>query len=224
MPMPADPAQPSAGGSYQPNDYRSMAPKLADLLHQIGLFYGTGTGSDDTLNYELTRPLTRMEALAIVIRLLSLEQKANAFTGTNPFTDTPAWGDRIVAYAYNQGITVGVNNEHTLYAPNRYVTYQEFTAFLLRTLGYAEKNGDFAYAQTIDKALEVTLFNTRERQYFSSVAQYLRADAVIGMVNALQTRIKSSDKRLIDKLIADGIIRQEAANSYISNVVAIHSR
>jgi hypothetical protein len=230
MPMPAEPSQPtvpstpSVGNTYQLNNYRSTAPTLAGLLNQIGLLYGTGTGNAGRIDYALDSPLTRIEALAIVVRLMGLEEKANAYTGLNPFTDTPAWGDRIAAYAYQQGITVGINNAHTLFAPDRNVTYQEFTAFLLRVLGYFEKSGDFAYEQALDKAIDVTLFALRERQLISSASEYLRADAVIGMVDALLTKTKASDKRLIDKLISDGVIRQEAANSFISSVTAVYTR
>jgi hypothetical protein len=66
------------------------------------------------------------------------------------------WGDRYAAYAFNAGITTGVNNEHTLFASDRSVTFQEFTALLLRVLGYSEAKGDFIYEQAIQNKKALT--------------------------------------------------------------------
>jgi hypothetical protein len=149
---------------------------------------------------------------------LGLEKDAQSFAGNNPFTDVPDWGVHYAAYGYDLGITVGVNDEHTLFASNRLVTFQEFTAFLLRVLQYYEKDGDFAYADAIQKAIDVGMF----KQYGSEQLQggtFLRGNAVLEMVDALLTYVKDSNLTLIDKLVTQGVISQQAAKDFIDELV-----
>ena len=206
------------------NEYHTTALVLADQLYKLKLFVGTGLNSDGTPAFELSRPLTRLEALTIVVRLMGLEKEAAAYTGENPFTDVPSWGDRIAAFAYSEGITAGVNNEHTLFAPDRLVTYQEFTAFLLRVLGYSEKNNDFKYDQALNKAIEISLYGMRESPIINSGLNYLRADAVIAMTDALLTNMKGSNIKLLDKLVNDGLLNRDAADDYVTEAGKIYSR
>lgn len=160
-----------------------------------------------------------MEALVIVIRLMGLESRANEFTGANPFTDTPDWGRDFAAFAYSEGIAFGVGGGQ--FAPNRYVTYQEFTAFLLRVLGYSESNGDFAFAQALNKAVEVGLYSSNQRNVAANATQFTRADTVVSMVNALMTNSRGTTTRLIDRLVADDVISRGAANRFIAEATRV---
>ena len=132
------PAQPPVDRTPTPTPIPPPA-SIADALYKLGLFVGTGTDAEGKPIFELERQPTRLEALALIIRLMGLEKDAFAFTGANRFTDVPGWGERYAAYGYHIGITVGVNDERTLFAPNRQVTAHEFTTFLLRVLGYSEQ-------------------------------------------------------------------------------------
>ncbi|MDR2650616.1 MAG: hypothetical protein LBB94_13015 [Clostridiales bacterium] len=201
---------------------REAASQIASELYKLKLFVGTGNDENGNPKFELDRSLTRLESLALVVRLLGKEAAANAYTGANPFTDVPAWGDRIAAYAYSQGITVGVNNAHTLFDSNKPVTCQEFTAFLLRVLGYQEKTGDFLYARALDKAVEVGLYTTSERQSLNA-GQFLRSNAVISMTNALTTKIKGDNTLLIDKLVEDSVVEAKAKDDFQAAVKKIYS-
>ncbi|MDR1558918.1 MAG: hypothetical protein LBS84_04310 [Clostridiales bacterium] len=194
------------------------AEDLASELYKLNLFVGTGNDINGNPRFELDRSLTRLESLTLVIRLLGKEAAANSYTGVNPFRDVPAWGDRIAAYAFNQGITVGVNRDHTLLDSNSPVTYQEFTAFLLRVLDYQERNGDFQYAQALNKAVEVGLYTAAERQNLSA-GSFLRADAVTAMTNALMTKMKGTNSMLIDKLVSDNVIEAKARDEFLAAVV-----
>ena len=214
------PISPTTGYS----DIIAVAKPIADLLYSLKLFVGTGLDTAGNPVFELNRPPTRMEALAILIRLLGLQSTAYAYEGVNPFTDTPAWGDRIAAYAYANGITVGVNEAHTLFNANAPVTYQEFTAFLLRVLGYFEKNGDFAYADTLSKAVAVNLYSIGEVQAISNLEAYIRAGVVINMADALLTPIKGSDARLIDQLVETGAISSQAADLFVDKAKQVYSK
>ena len=140
-----------------------------------------------------------------------------SFTGDNPFIDIPDWGDRYAAYGYYSGITVGINNEHTLFAPDRDITFQEFTAFLLRVLGYNEATGDFLYEQAIAKASAVDLFSPYD---ISKIAadNYVRGNAVLEMANALLTKAKGSNELLLYQLADKGVFTQADADWLFENI------
>ncbi|MDR0999779.1 MAG: InlB B-repeat-containing protein [Clostridiales bacterium] len=198
------------------------APQIADQLYELKLFYGVGTDSNGKPIYALDSALNRLEALTLVIRLLGLEQSALAYTGANPFGDVPQWGDRIVAYAYAQGITVGVSD--TKFDPASLVTQQQFSAFLLRVLGYYEKYGDFEYRDAVSKAVAVDLFTQSEANLFASKEYYLRAYAVINMCDELQTALKGSRTLLIDNLVAQGVLTRAQADNFLQAIAKIYYR
>jgi hypothetical protein len=151
----------------------------------------------------------------LLIRLLGLEGEANSYTGNNPFLDVPDWGSRTAALAYELGLTVGVNSTHTLFDPNKPVTQQEFTAFLLRALGFTEKDGDFAFAEAVNKALAVELYSQGTTSYISNQPTYLRASAVVNMAEALLTPLKNSNINLLASLVEKGVIKQEEADKFV---------
>jgi hypothetical protein len=204
------------------SEIKTAALQLADQLYELKLLYGVGTDSTGKPIYNEDVPLTRLEAITLVIRLLGLEQSALAYTGVNPFIDVPVWGDRIVAYAYAQGITVGISN--TEFDPASFVTQQQFMAFLLRVLGYYEKYGDFEYANAVNKAIDVKLLTPGEAKLFAAKQSYLRAYAIINMCDELQTALKGSTILLIDNLVAQGVLTRAAANSFLSAISRIYYR
>jgi hypothetical protein len=189
----------------------------AGALYKLGLFVGTGTDASGKPTYELDKKLTRLEALALVIRLMGLENESKAYTGTNTFTDVPSWGDRYAAYGYNAGITAGINSEHTLFAPDRQVTFQEFTAFLLRALGYTEASGDFKYEKSIQKASDVGLFSPYELSRIST-DNFLRGNAVLEMADALETKSKGGDALLLYKLADKNVFSKADADWFAANI------
>jgi hypothetical protein len=179
----------------------------------LGLLYGIGIDEKGNPVFALERRLTRLEALAIIIRLLGLEKTALAYVGSNPFDDVPAWGNRYVAYAYNAKITAGVGA--TDFEPGRGVTRREFTAFLLRGLGYSEKNGDFKYENALQKSVVIGLYDSKG---IEDAAAYLRGDAALAMTEALFTKIKGSQKTLLDSLVESKTVTRAAALEFINSV------
>ncbi|MDR1643129.1 MAG: chitobiase/beta-hexosaminidase C-terminal domain-containing protein [Clostridiales bacterium] len=206
-----------------PGFYATSADVVTNLaleLYKAKLFVGIGLDASGKPVFELERPLTRLEAIVIVLRLLGLEKAANESLYKNPFSDVPAWGDRAAAYAFRAGITVGVDEEHTLLASDRLVTAQEFTAFLLRALGYSEASGDFDYQNALGKSVKVGMFAQSELDAFAKDASFLRAEAVISMVDALRTSVKGGGTLLIDKL-ADQV-GKAVAESLVKNSSALY--
>jgi len=160
-----------------------------------------------------------MEALALIIRLMGLEEQANTYSGANPFNDTPEWGQNLAAFAYSQGITVGVGNGQ--FGSDRPVTHQEFTAFLLRVIGFSEAQGDFNFEGTLSKSVEVGLFSANQANMMANAPQFLRSDSVLSMTNALLTYTNDSDAMLIDTLVESNVITREAANSFIADATSV---
>jgi hypothetical protein len=208
---------PSGGAAKTPTPTQPPADSPEEALHKLGLLAGTGAGPDGKPDFDLDKKLTRLESLALVIRLMGLEKEAQEFTGANPFSDVPAWGDKYAGYGFSKGITAGINKEHTLFASDRQVTFQEFTAFLLRVLGYSEVNGDFAYEFAIRKADEIKLFTPYELREISS-ENFLRGNAVLEMVDMLQTNPKGSEELQIYVLAGKGAFTQEDAKEFMKSI------
>jgi hypothetical protein len=153
-----------------------------------------------------------------VIRLLGQEETALAYTGSNPFTDVPAWGVPYVAFGFAEGITNGTSE--LTFSPNQYITCQQFTAFLLRVLGYSEKTGDFAYEDTPAFSMDVGLFDKATLDVLGD-GSFLRSESVVAIVKALTTMVKDSkDIRLIDKLAASNFVTEEAVLAFLSTLSA----
>ena len=190
---------------------------FADELYKRGLFQGYRIGSDGNPVFGLEDPLTRIQALILTIRLLGLEEEALAFEGVNPFGDVPKYAEPYTAFAYANGITNGVRPNR--FEPDRPITAQEFTAFLLRVLGYSDKAGmDFEYRDTLKKAVEVSLYNVETLGGLSE-GVFLRDYAVTAMVHALLTNVKDDeDVMLIDTLVDSGAITREQADAFIAAV------
>jgi len=182
-------------------------------LYYLELFQGTVSGVNTPV-FELESPLNRIQALVMVIRIMGLEKEALAYDGENNFTDTPAWAWQYAAYAYKTGLTTGINPEGTLFGPDRVVTCQEFTVFLLRALGYSEADGDFEYAGALRKAVEISLYSEAELNLLSS-GNYVRGKAVASMTSALMTSLKGTDTLLIYSLMEKGIVTEERADDFV---------
>jgi len=190
-------------------------------LYKLGLFKGTGTDADGNPIFSLDQPLTRMQALILTIRLLGLEEEALAYKGPNPFKDvTGGVNVAYVAYGYSIGITKGVSA--TAFAPNRQVTCQQFTTFLLRTLGYIDEDGgNSVYLNALDIALTIEMYDEETLADLND-GVFLRGDAVIAMVRALLTPMKESfEILLIDTLVEAEVFSREAADAFIEAIASI---
>jgi len=190
---------------------------VAEALYRLGLFVGTGIDSDGNPVFELDRQLTRLEALALVIRLMGMQNEAMAFMGNNRFTDVPAWGSRYAAFGYHMGITVGVNDERTLFAPDRHVSAHEFTTFLLRVLGYSEADGDFNFEEAMQKASDIGFFSPFGMARISANS-FLRDHAVHAMANALLTSPKDSNEYILYLLAEQDVFSRVDAEWFIENI------
>lgn len=169
------------------------ACEAADVLHELGLFNGTGTNADGTPNYDLDRVPTRHEAVTMLVRLLGKEEAMNG-TWDIPFTDVADWAKPYVGYAYANGLTTGTSA--TTFGGNSSVTASQYLTFVLRALGY-ESGTDFRW----DKAWELSdRIGLTSGQYKSDEISFLRGDVTIVSNNALAT-LRKGDEELLSSYL-----------------------
>lgn len=176
--------------------------EAAEYLYELGLFRGTGFNSDGTPVFELDRSPTRAEAIAMLIRLLGLEEEALNSTYSHPFTDTQKWSEPYIACAYNKGFTNGVSP--TRFGSSEKATVSMYVTFVLRSLGYTDSGDspDFRYSGSVSFAMELGLIDSS----FSGDRSFIRSDIAIISKTALSLPLRDSDQTLYQRLVADGVI------------------
>jgi len=181
-------AVPAMAGEDTPVDAAVIA---ADKLFELGLFKGVGTNEDGTPNYALDRALNRMEAVTMLVRLLGKEAEALTGEWEIPFTDVDAWAVPYVGYAYANGLTAG--KSETSFGGRDAVTASQFLTFVLRALGYSSDE-DFKW----DAAWELTDELGITAGEYDGTAEFLRGNAVLVAVTALDKTLKDSEKTLLE--------------------------
>ncbi|MDO4812080.1 MAG: hypothetical protein Q3995_00985 [Eubacteriales bacterium] len=177
--------------------------QAADALYELGLFKGTGTNSDGTPIYSLEKTPSRAEAITMLVRLLGKEKEATAKTWETPFTDVDAWAAPYVGYAFNNGLTNGTSA--TTFGSNQNSNATQYLSFVLRSLGYSDKSGDFAW----DKAWELTDELGITNGEYGAKNSFNRGNVAQVSLEALSAELKDSDKTLSDKLISEGVYTEE---------------
>jgi hypothetical protein len=175
------------------------AQDAAQLLYNLSLFRGVGTNADGTPQFDLDRAPTRAEAVTILVRLLGAEEEATAKNWSTPFTDVPNWAKPYVGYAYNRGLTNGV--ETNRFGATDSVTTAQFLTFVLRALGYSDGT-DFVWTSpwTLTDKLGITAGD-----YSAATKTFYRADAAYVCANALQADRKTGET-LLEYLLNAGSI------------------
>lgn len=191
----------------------SYVPRFEEdavLLKDLGLFKGTDKG------FELDRPPTRLEALVMLIRLLGQEQDALNETAGMPFNDVPDWGTSYVAYAYKNGLTMGMNDKE--FGSTHQASEQMFVTFVLRSLGYEDENDgskDFTYEKAVEKAKDTGLLS--EDYLIVQTGEFMRDGCVAISKQALKTTMKNKTDYLIDELIQKKAVDANKAKKIISD-------
>lgn len=175
--------------------YTSFERCSAYSLKAMGLMKGVS----DT-NMALSSPLTREEALVMLIRLLGKESEARSSGRTHPFTDVDAWADGYVSYGYAHGLANGVSD--TLFDAHSPTGCAAFLTFVLRALGYSDKNGaDFTWDAPYQCAIKAGVLPSRVDR-----ASFLRGDAAVVCYAALRASLRDGGETLADTLISAGAL------------------
>ncbi len=125
----------------------------AESLQQQGLLQGNENGLD------LLKPLTRAEAVTLLIRAMGLEDQTSNYT-VSQFADIASdnWASPYAALAKAEGITNGVSE--TEFAPDDPVTADQFATFVLRAAG----ESNFDYTQGIQILIDRGIITAEESE------------------------------------------------------------
>ena len=175
----------------------------AHRLNALGLFLGTGSG------YNLGGSATRLHGIIMLTRMLGEEGAALSFDGPCPFSDVAAGKPgAYTGYAFAQGYTTGVSA--TTFHPGGALSFKHYVTFLLRALGYDDGAGDFTFAASLDKAVEIGMM-TRASADCILQKQYAlyRGDLVDLSVSALTTPLADGSATLAESLAKKGVFTWE---------------
>lgn len=183
----------------------TLEESLAQDLKELDLFKGVS----DT-DFALDRVPSRLEAVTMLVRLLDKEYAAQKGEWEHPFTDVPAWADKYVGYAYENGLTKGISE--TKFGAGD-ADAAMYLTFVLRALGYSDTNGeDFTWNDPFTLAEQLGLLPNG-----TDLDNFLRADVVLVSYAALWTNVKDSDKKLAEKIWTGSIELDEFYRVYDNN-------
>lgn len=160
-------------------------------LKILGLLSGSESGLD------LGRVPSRLEGAVLLVRLLGKEKQALQTGFKHPFKDVPAWADRYVGYVYHNKLTAGVSKDK--FGTSGPLSALQYVAFVLRALGY----DDVKYQDSLDRAVKIGLLTADAVSSLKSGRKFIRDDLTGITYNALNMKLKASDRTLLDKLVLD---------------------
>lgn len=176
-----------AGAAYVSGD------EAIETLQTLGLVKGTGNG------FEAERQATRAEGLVMLLRFLGKESEALRGGYSAPFTDG-GWAKAYIAYAYETGLVKGYTD--TLFGADNAIDVRDYLTMMLRALGYSDTEGDFSWQSSIAFADKIGLTHGE----YSTGTKFLREDLALISYSALTLQEKDSERKLVEKLYAEGVI------------------
>lgn len=134
-------------------DKKNVFEEEAKILQQGGLLLGNEKGLD------LLKPLTRAEAVTLLVRALGLDSEVSQYT-ISSFSDISSsnWASPYASLARAKGIAYGVSD--TEFAPNAGVTADQFASFTLRASG----ESDFDYTQGLEILIDKGIITEEESE------------------------------------------------------------
>jgi len=175
----------------------AQSSNYAEGLNRLGLFNGTGNG------YELSRVPTRAEALVMMLRLWGKEDEIKKNSYSHPFRDT-SWESSYVGFAHANAIVNGIDEQH--FGGSQQATLNQFSAMVLRVLGYSEAKGDFTYKTAVSFASLVLGIDLAQEGKFN------RGTLAKISSYALNTRPKNQLATLGEALRETGVFTTQSLN------------
>lgn len=176
------------------------AARAADTLATLGLIENSGSG-----DYGLSAPATRAQAVVLLVALAGEGRNAENDNWISGFTDVPDWARAEITYAAHQGWATGA--AMTEFKPESTVTANAWFAFLLRMLGYSDKDGDFTVA---DAAVFAQQIGLAARAYSGGMN---RGELYQSAVDALAFSYKDGGDTVIGRLVKRMPAIRAAANA-----------
>lgn len=148
----------------------------------------------------------RVESAAILVRLLGVEEYVLSKEWAHPFTDVPDWADPYIGYLYQSGLTNGITDN--LYGSHHIIDEKSYLTFLLRALGYSDKNGkDFTWDTVGSAAVTAGLISSGEAKSIGNLINRERLSQLSWRAMFLNHKIKG--KPLLICLYEQGMIKSE---------------
>lgn len=180
------------------------------ICRDLGILKGD-TGVVDSA-YLRTKP-SRLQAAIMFLRLKGKEQAALSYEGSSNFRDAGeiAWkeGRNVLSYLKSHP-ELGWIGDGMNFMPYKLIDSRAYYKVLLESLGYRQKNGgigDFTWEGVLrfaeDKGLERV----------ADIRSFTVGSLAIATVEALQTEIRGSDRKLIEYLVDTGEVDAKAASS-----------
>lgn len=163
-------------------DYDPMYYPAAIELWKMGVMKGSNGV------FLLEDRLTRAEGIALVLRILGKEEEAKNSGLVCPFDDVPQWAQPYVAYAAKHGIASGYSS--TKFGAKDFMTANHYLTFILRALGYSDKDGDFVWNKAAEKAYELGIIGESCKEQYMRSNLFLRDNAAVITSNALWNKTK----------------------------------
>lgn len=181
----------------------------AEELATIGMLKGGADG------FALDRAPTRGQAAIMLVRLYGAEQRAQdtyrSGRITCPFTDVNETTAPYVAWLADEGLANGTSE--TTFGAGEPCTARAYTIFLLRALGYQDKE-DFTTAGAQKFAEELGLVDTSALHG----GDFLRDDLVALTYQALATDRKDGKACLLDHLIQECDLNVEGGEQLVEKI------
>ena len=172
------------------------AQRAADTLATLGLIDETDS---------LTGPATRAQAAILLVDLAAASEEASHDNWISGFRDVPAEAHDAITYAAHQGWITGVTTVE--FRPNQAITANAWSAFLLRMLGYSDKNGDFSVSGAAAFAQRIVLLSTSWDGILTLGGLYQMA------LDALSFSYRDGSGTVLERLIEEGCVSSSAANA-----------
>lgn len=163
----------SAFADTKDNEEEVLYVNAGTILKSDGVITGTDKG------LEPQNPLTREQAVAIVVRMNAWDKEFPDFKPIGMFRDVPAhhWAAKYVEIAQLKGITNGIGDGK--FGLGQRVTKKQFLTYMLRTLGHS---ADWEKENIMDKAkkLGISKDPTSEERI-----EMVRGQSFVYMLNTL---------------------------------------
>lgn len=166
--------------------------QAAERLYYLGLMSGVGT-VDGVINFALERPLTNLECIIMVIRLLGEESDVLQNNYPHKFIDIPDWGSPYVGYFVHRGI---VSEDSKLFFPDDSVSTPVFMKYMLNALGYGS---GFSLEDTVRIGKQIGICSENEKEV-------TRGQATLMLYRTLDTTCKDSEQTLSFSLVQKGLL------------------
>ena len=173
---------------------KSKQQLAAEHLYDLGIWKGTGTDENGQPVFALEQPLTRIEVMVMLIRLLGEEDQVSAYRADcMQFQDTGTWEKPYIGYAYAQGLTQGISGIR--FGTKQLADGKQCLTFLLRALGYRDDLGDFSYKEVLSFGQNLGVVTPEQLQSWQTKG-FTRGDLAELCNEILQMPVKNSTTTL----------------------------